>query len=464
MKEFITPNDEGIRADSDSLSIQNAVDEAVRSDIRRVLIPRINERRGEALWVIDRAIILPSNIEIVLDNCYLRQADGAMDNVFRNFEDDAVRRTLEEEQENIVIRGVGNAVIDGGLHNGLTQQNSCKDGMPHVEMNNVIRLHNLRGFKLQNFTILNQRWWAINLKYVEEGLISGLKIVCDNGHHNQDGIDLRLGCNNIILENLVGQAGDDFIALTGFYGASESKKYDVAGKSIDIHDIIIKNIVASSAECTVVALRNQDGLKIYNVTIDTVYDAISSQELQNPSPSFVFNFDNNSYRSPKSPYATIRLGQHGWITKQACALGDMSHIHISNIHTRTNAAVLINEKLMDSYIGNLYVASDADRVVTTRSCRTHQSYGADMKNVVFENIFYSSKGNPEAIAFDFDTNGQEHTLENVIVRNAFIGDAGAVRNTHKGTLVITGLYCDSTEPAISSGEGSRVIIDGKTVK
>ena len=127
MKEFITPNDDGIRAESDSLSIQNAVDEAVRSDIRCVLIPRINERRGEALWEIDRAIILPSNIEIVLDNCYLRQSDGSMDNVFRNFEDDAVRCTLAEEQENIVIRGVGNAVIDGGLHNGLTQQNSGKD-------------------------------------------------------------------------------------------------------------------------------------------------------------------------------------------------------------------------------------------------------------------------------------------------------------------------------------------------
>ena len=464
MKEFITPNDDGIRAESDSLSIQNAVDEAVRSDIRCVLIPRINERRGEALWEIDRAIILPSNIEIVLDNCYLRQSDGSMDNVFRNFEDDAVRCTLAEEQENIVIRGVGNAVIDGGLHNGLTQQNSGKDGMPNVEMNNVIRLHNLRGFKLLNFTILNQRWWAINLKYVEEGLISGLKIVCDNGSHNQDGIDLRLGCNNIILENLVGQAGDDFIALTGFYGGRESKKYGVEGKSIDIHDIVIRNIVATSAECTVVALRNQDGLRIYNVTIDTIHDTISSQELNNTSPSFVFNFDNNSYRSPKSPYATIRLGQHGWITERACALGDMSHIHISNIHTRTNAAVLINENLADSYIGNLYVASDADRVITTRSCRTHQAYGADMKNVVFENIFYNAKGNPEAIAFDFDTNGQEHTLENVVVRNAFIGDAKAVKSTHRGTLIMTGLYCDGNEPKVVTGEGCRVVVDGKVME
>ena len=139
MNTYITPNDKEIISDTDSRSIQNAVNEAIRTDVRRVLIPHINERTGKAQWDIDEAIILSSNLEIVLDNCYIRQADGAMDNVFRNFDDDAVRSTLEEEQENIIIRGVGNAVIDGGVHNGLTQKNSLTDGMPHVEKNNVIK-------------------------------------------------------------------------------------------------------------------------------------------------------------------------------------------------------------------------------------------------------------------------------------------------------------------------------------
>ena len=133
MKNYITPNDDRIIAESDSRSIQNAIDEAVRLDLRKVVIPRINQRTGKALWETDEAIILPSDIEIVLDNCYIRQADGSMDNVFRNFDDDAMRKTLAEEQRNITIRGEGNAVIDGGVHNGLTQQNSMKNGMPHVE-------------------------------------------------------------------------------------------------------------------------------------------------------------------------------------------------------------------------------------------------------------------------------------------------------------------------------------------
>ena len=64
-------------------------------------------------------------------------------------------------------------MLDGGVHNGLLQKNSEKDGLPHVEKNNLIRLHNLRDFRLENFTLLNQRWWAINLLFAEEGIKRG---------------------------------------------------------------------------------------------------------------------------------------------------------------------------------------------------------------------------------------------------------------------------------------------------
>lgn len=464
MIDYVTPNDVGIMADTDSRSINRAVRAAIERDVRRVVIPRINARTGKAQWDVDEAIILSSNIEIVLDNCYIRQIDGSMDNVFRNFEDDAVRSTLAEEQENIVIRGIGNAVIDGGVHNGLTQKTSLQNGLPHVEKNNVIRFHNLRGFRLTDFTILNQRWWAINLNYVEEGLISGLKIRCNNGSHNQDGIDLRSGCNNIILENLFGQAGDDFIALTGFYGSRESEKYAVEGKSIDIHDIVIKNIVATSAECTLVALRNQDGVKIYNVTVDTLYDAISSREMHNENPSFVFGFDNSKRNSPKSPYAVMRIGQDGWINKQECRMGDVRAIHVTNIHARTNAAILLNEKIEDSYFGNIYASDGVDRVITTKSCRTHQTYGADMRNVVFENIFYNCKENPDSTVFDLDINTRPHTLECVFARNIFAGGATcAVDMKHCGELVISGLYGENVREKIRVADGGSVILDGEKI-
>ena len=74
MTNCITPNDKSVMGKSDSQSINNAVTEAIRSGMRRVVIPKINERTGKEQWDIDEAIILFSNIEIVLDSlrfiCY----------------------------------------------------------------------------------------------------------------------------------------------------------------------------------------------------------------------------------------------------------------------------------------------------------------------------------------------------------------------------------------------------------
>ena len=225
---------------------------------------------------------------------------------------------------------------------------------------------------------------------------------------------------------------------------------------------MIKNIVATSAECTVVALRNQDGVKIYNITIDTVHDTLSSKEKNNTAPSFVFNFDNNAYKSPKSPYSVIRIGQEGWINKQQIRMGDVYGIHVTNIHARTNAAVTLNEKICDSYFGNIYADDAVDRVITTKSCRTHQTYGADMRNVIFENIFYSCKENKNSVAFDFDENSKEHTLENVFIRNAFIGNANvAIDMKHRGTLTVNGLYGESARNKIFHTEYGKVVLDGE---
>jgi hypothetical protein len=160
-------------------------------------------------------------------------------------------------------------------------------------------------------------------------------------------------------------------------------------------------------------MRNQSGVRLYNITVDGVHDTASSRQLANESPSFVFGFDLNNYSSPKSPYSTIRIGQDGYYTDRETELGDVFGIHVSNIHSRTNCSILLNENIKDSYFGNIYAGKNVHRVVTTKSCRKHQTYGCDMQNVVFENIFYSPDADNEAVAFDFDVNTEEETLREV---------------------------------------------------
>ena len=136
----ITPNDADVLDISDSRSIQNAVNKAKSSGLNRVLIPRMNARTKCCRWDIDQAIILHSDIQIVLDNCYLRQADGCFDNVFRNSgEENALDHTLDSEMHDIHIIGIGNAVIDGGEPNGLTES-TCQEMGLFMRKNNMILL------------------------------------------------------------------------------------------------------------------------------------------------------------------------------------------------------------------------------------------------------------------------------------------------------------------------------------
>lgn len=431
-KHYIDPNQAEIMGITDSQSIQNAVDHAHRTGVNCVCIPRLNERTGKDVWEIDQAIILPSDMEIVLDNCVLRQADGSFDNVFRNFGDIVTEgHTMAEQRRNIVIRGQGNAVIDGGNYNGLSEKTSGKNGYPHITRNNAILFYNIRNFVLENFQIRNQRWWAINLIHAEQGRISNLNIEGQCHCANQDGIDLRVGCSEIIIEKITGQAGDDMIALSAI-GNSASRTgitymYRVEGHDEDIHDILIRDLIATSVECAVIALRNSDGRKIYNVTMDNIHctDHYALQDGKKfpEYPTYKINpFDITRNRKGNSPYALIRVGQSGYFGKRDSILGELYNLHATNLHADQGCVILANVALQNCYFGNIYAGNDVDYIFTTKSARVSQRYGADLKNVVIENVFYDNVDNDHATAFDLDINDKECRAENLFVRTAFLGN------------------------------------------
>lgn len=425
----ITPNDADVLDISDSRSIQNAVNKAKSSGLNRVLIPRMNARTKCCRWDIDQAIILPSDIQIVLDNCYLRQADGCFDNVFRNSgEENALDHTLDSEMHDIHIIGIGNAVIDGGEPNGLTES-TCQEMGLSMRKNNMILLYNVRNFSIQHLTFKNQRWWAVNLYFAEQGILRDLYVEARSTVPNQDGIDLRVGCHDIVIENIRGQAGDDLIALSALNKrVPQSPRamqfpYYVDGKDSDIHDVIIRNVIGTSISCAIIAIRNTDSAKIYNITIDNIFDTQNGNApTLKPDAPFYLRQDNKKIDGFISPYAVIRIGQGDYYKWRNNELGEIYGITATNIHAKHNAAIMINRSLDKSYFGNIYAENTVDNIVTTKSDWLHQVFGADIRDTVFENIFFQCTDNQNAIAFELIEKGHQHTLENVIIRNTFVGN------------------------------------------
>lgn len=445
----IYASDKAFWGESDSQTIQNAVDYAHKTGANSVTVPRINERTGECVWIIEEAIILPSDTELILDNAHLRQADGMMDNIFRNFRDVATEgHTLAEQSCNIIIRGVGNALLDGGNHNGLTEKTSRLEGMPPASRNCMILFYNIRDFAVENLTLRDHRYWALHFIHAERGRLSDLHFRGDCHCPNQDAIDLRIGCSNIVIERIFGQTGDDVIALSGINKNTTNYLYHVQDHESHIHDIIIRDVVATSVECAVIALRNNNGTQMHDITIDNIHCndnyAFRDGKRYPDYPAYKIKpFDIVRIRRSNEPYALLRIGQPGYFSSpdgRNARLGEVYNIHATNLHMHMGCVILANVALENCYFGNIFAGNDVDYIFTTKELRTQRVYGADLKNVVFENVFYKNEDNDFGIAFDLIQKDQKFTAENVLVRNAFLENCKTPFFANYGSIRYSGVF------------------------
>ena len=445
-RPYFTPNDPEFMGNDDSESIQNAVDKASELGVNQVVIPRINARTGEAAWYIQRTIKLPSNMTVKLDNCYMEQCQSAYCQMFTNsLAHEQEGKLAENEQHDIVISGIGNVTLSGGKPNGLLERTSGRNGLPSIWRNHIIYFHNTRNIVIENIRIREQRWWGITFLFCRFCRLSNIDISVIPHVSNQDGIDLRRGCNNFIIENITGRSGDDTIALTNISNIYE-EVWAVQGMDPDTHDIIIRNIKSDSNYCFPLRLLNHDGNKMYNITVDGIYDVSKPENKQRPG-------------------AAVCIGSALYWSHRPAKLGETRNISINNISSRGEAAILISNNLADSYISNVKAFSDnTDIIKTTGKC-------ADLKNVVFDGLFSDTNqvnmvddtpfAEPTGCILNFEnaTSG-----ENVIVRNVFANKLGVAFNLGKNVNVeAENINIDTLGTMVVKGEGSSLTLDGKKV-
>ena len=318
--------------------------------------------------VIDTAILLPSDFTLILENCHLLQASGSYSNVFTNehcYTD--VGRTIAGTDKNISIIGRGETIIDGGEYNGLSERNHLKDGRPPIWKNNQILFTNVDGFRIEGIRCRNQRWWAINLVYCRGGYLGNIDICsddtaideCGNEYHtlsqdryedirvkNSDGIDLRVGCHDIVIENVTGFTEDDTVALTGLPWKLE-EAFRVEGLPTDICNVKIRNI-RSAAFCTIVRLLNQGGIKLHDISIDGVYDTSDTTTKMDKGLYAVRIGDTHLYSTrhatAEETYGIRIKDVHGRGRYAIALAGDLCDLEISDVNTYGSTKLLLDER------------------------------------------------------------------------------------------------------------------------
>ena len=353
-------------------------------------------------WLIDSAILIPGNVHLIIDNCTIKLSDKCRDNIIRSA-NCGIGCNAVSSLNNIRITGIGNAVLsgadnprstgDGGkplyksgvLPNGPVSYGSDagKSGEHQSgDWRNIgILMVKVNGFSIENLTIRDSHCWAISLEQCTRGRVRDIEFYSFNGKkvngkwelfRNQDGLDLRRGCSNILIENISGVTGDDLIALTaiptaprpaGIIGSTAILGGDTNLRDGDIHDIIIRNVKGHCAGGHhIVRFLNTRGVRIYNIVLDGVIDT-SSPEKRNR--------------------AVVKIGDNNRNWGGVTPLGDTFAFHICNIHSYSANAILIAGSLTDSTISNVVNFNNSVKPVTLKSGKNF------VKNVIITNVLNS---------------------------------------------------------------------------
>ncbi|NLD87463.1 MAG: hypothetical protein GX633_04320 [Clostridiales bacterium] len=392
-----------LEAADDAEMIQLAVDAAAERG-EKVIIPRRNLRTGEDIWRIPRAVKLYTGSAVIIDSARLRQTDDSFDNIFKNsFARTEAGKKLENRQYDITIEGIGDAILDGGNHNGLVERNQNSDGRPYVIVNSPIHLVNCERIRVKNLKIVNSRYWGMCFHYCSDGRVSDIYFTSQGNCPNQDGVDLRTGCSDFIIENISGYTQDDTVALTCLEGKGTDYLCRVENMDDSIHNVIIRN-VTSGTRCAQIRLLNNYGKKLYNVIIENVqssaeYDPTDSRARELPLriPKGEHYYPETSCAMPDNVYwstfeggerragAYVRIGENHYFDPNnpdsRAKLGDTFNIIVRNVQSRNLYPVIISRTLCDSVIENVQAFGDSNVAVFFD--------GGEFDNITLRDISYS---------------------------------------------------------------------------
>ena len=248
-------------------------------------------------WIVDRAVEYFSGLTIIVDGVTIKQADGTFDNIFRPEgiivdPDDPYGFPAEiYETENVKITGKNGARLEGP--NVQAKLLNFKKGEVEETFGDIwgwrgfsVYFTRCKNFEFSGFSLTKTRSWAISVDRSSNGYFHdiGFYTTCVNG----DGLDIRVGCKDIRIENIRGKTSDDFIALNnGIFpsGKDTEEQYlyplvasdrlfsSETGKDGDICGILIENVYSATDRYSqAVAFLARSGNSIRDVRIRGVYD------------------------------------------------------------------------------------------------------------------------------------------------------------------------------------------------
>ena len=404
---MVYANDFTGKCDSDVI---NAAIRARGADGTVIIEPRRSDIEPERTWwLLDEAILLPSDTTVLLRGCKLKLSDRCRDNFFRSAN---CGLGIEENEQltNIHIKGECGALLEGADHprasgdgtkilkslcpftvediskyaDWIPDERRTPDQITFADRHDYSygtdcgkegesQYGDWRGigilfacvdhFSISGLTIRESHGWGISLEACSYGSVEKICFdarmnKCIDGMlqnmENQDGVDVRNGCHDLTISDITGETGDDVVALT----AIASKNYKPGGSLRSTH--VMHNDWTR---------RDPD---IYNIIIRNVraYSSLCLLVRLLPCETHIRNvvIDGVVDTSPDGSFfwGGVLLGE--WDRHYGKNLpGSMRNITVSNVITRNSKeCVTVLGYLEDSVITNVVSAARSHPAIWIR--------------------------------------------------------------------------------------------------
>lgn len=240
-------------------------------------------------WI-DRAILIPSDTQVIIDNCTIKQNDYVFDNVFRG--DNLIINGIDPYGapidvtpiRNIKIIGKGEAKIVGtdkpqiGYH-PFFKEYQTMTGDFWGWRTHMFSFSCCENFELSGLKLRQTMCWAVCFDNCQQCYVHDIDI--RSSVKNGDGIDFRSGCNHCVVENITGFTSDDTVACTALSRGKRERQfskylsvaepYNSSHQNIDgsIHHIKINNILTGGFHHGVICL-SAHGNQVYDIEISNI--------------------------------------------------------------------------------------------------------------------------------------------------------------------------------------------------
>ena len=428
---MINVNDFKCLTDNETLELAIANKQA---DGIVVIPPRVSDIEPErTYWLLDRAILLPENTTVVLQNCTIKLSDRCRDNFFRSA-NCGMGIEFPERIKNIHIRGEGLCTLLGADHPRASGDGSkvihcpCpylpediskyapwmkegtrrspseltgddyhahsygtdagKDGeSQYGDWRGIgILLANVEHFSISGLRLVKTHGWAISLEECAHGLIEKIHFDMNmskeidgmlHNMENQDGIDLRNGCHHILITDITGQTGDDVIALTAI--VPDNNVYRPGGSLRNTH-VMHNDWTKRDKNIHDIIIRNVSAYSqlcwvIRLLPCNTKIWNVVIDGIIDSQPEGVNHHGALLLGEPDSGYGKNLPGS-------------ISNITVSNLICNTDRPITVAGYLCDSVISNVVSTSTENPVITVR--RENGMQNVQLSNIITSEVHSSA--------------------------------------------------------------------------